>query len=186
MSSRFPARFGLRGQLLMTGAAVLLAFTAVIGVLGIRANARTPTRGSKRMFEGSVQPLSELGIARAKFNENRAFTNNHILERTAAEKAKRSTRSRPNGAVVDENLAEVKATLGDDHGKQLFTELTAATRDVPRAPAARCWRSPTPARTQEAYALNKQKRPPARPQAADVHALFDSKVAPASDGAARE
>ena len=175
MSPRLPARFGLRAKLL-SGAAVLLAFTAVIGVLGIRANAES-NASSKRMFEGSVKPLSELGIARAKFNENRAFTNNHILERTAAEKAKLVDKIKANGAVVDKNLAEVKASLRTDHGQQLFTELAAAVNAY-RDTRGEVLALSDAGKEQEAYALNKQKLLPLVRNAADAfNGLFDSKVA---------
>ena len=109
MSSRLPVRFGLRAKLL-SGASVLLVFTAVIGVLGIRTNAAS-NASAQRMFEGSVEPLAELGTARAKFNENRAFTNNHILERTAEEKAKLVEKIKANGAIVDKNLAAVEDSV---------------------------------------------------------------------------
>ena len=59
MQSLIPARFGLRAKLL-TGAAVLLAFTAVIGVLGIRSLDQA-NASSSRMYDVSVKPLAELG-----------------------------------------------------------------------------------------------------------------------------
>ena len=78
------------------------------------------------MYVSSVEPLAELGTARAKFNENRAFTNNHILETAAAEKARaRARRSTANNVIVDKNLAAVKESLATDEG----------TADVRRADA---------------------------------------------------
>ena len=56
MSPRLPARFGLRAKLL-SGAAVLLAFTAVIGVLGIRANADI-----QRELQTNVRRLGEAAL----------------------------------------------------------------------------------------------------------------------------
>ena len=47
----------------------------------------------------SVEPLDGLGDARAKFNENRAFINNYILEATAAGQA--------------EVLEKIKANVAD-------------------------------------------------------------------------
>ena len=77
MSKFIPSRFGLRAKL-MTGASVLLVFTALIGLLGIQALSDA-NDSSSRMYAVSVEPLAELGTARAKFNESRALTNNHIL-----------------------------------------------------------------------------------------------------------
>ena len=70
------------------------------------------------MYEASVEPLAELGTARAKFNENRAFTNNHILETDAAAKAELEGKIEANDAIVDKNLAAVEDSLATDEGKQ--------------------------------------------------------------------
>src|SRR4051794_40610657 len=108
------------------------------------------------MFEGSVEPLSELGVARAKFNESRAFTNNHILETTAAEKAKLAGKLKANDTVVDTKLAAVKNSLATAKGKQTFGALVAAIAEYRTARAGVLALSDQ-GKPQEAYALNKAK-----------------------------
>src|SRR5262245_4404180 len=87
------------------------------------------------MFAASVEPLAELGTARAKFNESRAFTNNHILESTPAAKAELADKLKANDAVVDKNLTAVEDSLATAKGKQLFATLTAAIGEYRKARA---------------------------------------------------
>ena len=78
------------------------------------------------MYKVSVEPLAELGTARAKFNENRAFTNNHILERDAAAKHELESKIEANNAIVDKNLAAVEDTLGHGRGPAACSRRCAA------------------------------------------------------------
>ncbi|WP_084285393.1 methyl-accepting chemotaxis protein [Solirubrobacter soli] len=179
MHPRLPSRFGLRAKLL-SGASVLLAFTALIGLLGIRTNAES-NASSKRMFAGSVEPLAELGTARAKFNESRAFTNNHILESAPADKAKLVEKLKANDAVVDQNLAKVEDSLATAKGKQAFAALGAAIVEYRKARTEVLAVSDT-GDVKAAYALNKAKVLPRVSEAVDAFtALFDSKVKLAGD-----
>ena len=174
MFPALPKRFGLRAKLL-SGAAVLLTFTAVIGLLGIRTTAAA-NLSSKRMFTGSVEPLAELGTARAKFNESRAFTNNHILERSQAEKDTLAEKLQANDAIVDKNLAAVKDSLTTEKDKEMFASLTVATGKYRTARAEVLAISDT-GKTDQAYALNKQQVLPRVAEAVEAFTgLFDSKV----------
>src|SRR4051812_30844533 len=129
------------------------------------------------MFAGSVEPLSELGVARAKFNESRAFTNNHILETTAAEKTKLADKLKANDAVVDKNLRAVESSLATEQGKRTFTALIAAIGAYQTARGEVLALSDQ-GKQREAYALNKQKVLPRVGEAVDAFTgLFDSKVA---------
>ena len=107
-----PHRFGLRGKLL-AGAAVLLTFTGTVGAFGIN-DIKSANHEADRLYSQSVVPLAELGTARAKFNENRAFVNNHALETTAEAKAEVESKIKQNVETIDSNLADVEATLGGD------------------------------------------------------------------------
>ena len=84
----------------------------------------------------SVEPLAELGTARAKFNENRAFTNNHILETAPAAKAELESKIEANNAVVDKNLAAVEKSLATDEGKRMFASLRTHLEGLPGGPRA--------------------------------------------------
>ena len=72
MSTILPKRFGLRAKLL-TGASVLLAFTALMGVLSTRdmSNAKQQTR---EMYEGAQQWMMERGIFEEKNPAIRDFS----------------------------------------------------------------------------------------------------------------
>ena len=161
MNSLLPARFGLRAKLL-TGAAVLLAFTAVIGVLGLRALDQANRAGA--MYDVSVEPLAELGTARAKFNENRAFTNNHILETSAADKAELETKIDANNAIVDKNLVAVEDRWPPTRASAC-SRPQAPPEGLPRGPQ-RGDRALRRRQAREAYALNKRRssRPRPRPR----------------------
>src|SRR5690349_15873949 len=128
------------------------------------------------MFAGSVEPLAELGTARAKFNESRAFTNNHILETSPAEKAKLADKLEANDAVVDKNLTAVEESLATASGKQSFAALTAAIGEYRKARGEVLAVSDT-GDLRAAYALNKAKVLPRVSEAVEgFTALFDSKV----------
>ena len=126
MNSLIPARFGLRAKLL-SGAAVLLAFTAVIGVLGI-ASARTrPTPAPTKMYGSSVEPLAELGTAAPSSTRTAPSPNNHILETEAAGEGELESKIEANNAVVDKNLAAVEKFIGHGRGKARCSPRCAAT-----------------------------------------------------------
>ena len=169
MKTFLPARFGLRAQLL-SGAALLLAFTTVIGVLGIRATANAD-RLSAHMYETSVEPLAALGTARAKFNETRAYTNNHILEPDAQAKDEIERKLAEDDAVIDAQLAAVARALGDE-ARTLTADLEAyreARTAVLEASSA--------GRRAQAYELNKRTvLPVVQKLATDFAELFDSTV----------
>ena len=67
----------------------MLALLIAVGALGISSVARV-AGDADTMFERAVEPLADLGVARAQFNENRAHVNDHILEVTG-ESVLRST-----------------------------------------------------------------------------------------------
>ena len=177
MSPRLPARFGLRAKLL-SGAAVLLAFTAVIGLLGMRTQRPIQRQLSTECSRAPLKPLAELGIARAKFNESRALTNNHIFETSTEEKAKLWTRA--DGQRHDRGQEPRRG--------QGLAQHRSGTAHVRRADARRSTSTATPARevlelsaagkAHEAYALNKRSVLPRVTEAAEAFTgLFDSKVA---------
>ncbi|HWK27259.1 MAG TPA: methyl-accepting chemotaxis protein [Solirubrobacter sp.] len=167
-------RFGLRAKLL-TGAAVLLAFTAVVGVLGIRTNSRANASADK-MFTVSVEPLAQLGTARAKFNESRAFTSNHVLETDASAKADMERKLKENAGIIDANLAKVGKSLSTESGRKLYADLQrnlAAYREA----RAKVLELSDQGKQAEAYRVDKASVLPAvNAAAANFTDLFDSKV----------
>ena len=141
--SIIPSRFGLRGKL-MAGSAVLLAFTGTVGALGVH-DMSSANSNADALFTESVEPLAELGTARAKFNENRAFVNNHILETAAADKAEIEAKMLANVKVIDENLADVDQSLANSPElKAEFDEGRHVDRGLPRRTATRCSSCPRP------------------------------------------
>ncbi len=63
--------------------ALLIALMAVVGFVGMRGTT-TVADEAHAMYTHAAVPLADMGVARAKLNENRAFLNNHMLERSGA------------------------------------------------------------------------------------------------------
>ncbi|MBE2315348.1 methyl-accepting chemotaxis protein [Solirubrobacter sp. CPCC 204708] len=174
--SFIPTRIGLRGKL-MAGSAVLLAFTGTVGAFGVH-DMNTANHHADTLFTGSAEPLAELGTARAKFNENRAFANNHILESTAAEKAKVEAKIKANVQVVDSNLAKVKDSVRGN--AELAREFEAVTAGIAsyRANRDKVIEFSNAGRAEEAYAYNKAEAVPDAAVVAEAFTkLFEGKVA---------
>jgi len=174
--SIIPTRFSLRGKLL-AGSAVLLAFTGAVGAFGIN-DIKSANHEADLLYSQSVVPLAELGTARAKFNENRAFVNNHMLESTADAKAEVEAKIQKNIATIDSNLADVEPTLSGD--AELQDDFTALKAEIATYREARnqVITLSSAGKAQEAYALNKAEAIPASAKvAASFTSLFEAKVA---------
>ena len=163
---RLPTRFGLRAKLL-SGAAVLLAFTAVIGLLGIRANAQ-----SNAQLETDVRGL---GRSRWPSSGSRARSSTRTARSRTTTSSRRpprrrrswSTRSRPTALIVGQEPGRGQGLARDRAGQAAVRRADGGDRRVPRRPRARSSRSRTPGKAQEAYALNKEKLLPRVREAAD-------------------
>ena len=64
-------------------------------------------------------PLAALGTARAKFNENRALLNNHILEAEVAGKAELEQRIADNAKLIDAAARGRRADTRDGGGQDV-------------------------------------------------------------------
>ena len=145
-------RLGIKAKLLGLSL-ILLAFTAVIGVLGIRTASQAEVR-SEVMYDKVVVALKDLGVARAKFNENRAFLNNHILEPDTAAKKELEGKLAENAKLIDENLDELSHTLTTAEGKAAFAALREHLGDY-RGARKDVLELSSQGQDDEAYALNK-------------------------------
>src|SRR3712207_5083078 len=93
--------------------ALLVALMLVVGVVGIKGTSRVSAEATT-MYDAAAKPLADMGIARAKLNENRAFLNNHILESDAKLTAEIEGKIEANDAEIDKRLAAVKTSLKTD------------------------------------------------------------------------
>ncbi len=94
-------------------AGVLLGLALVIGVVGV-TGLSTVASTSRAGFASETKPLGELGVAQAKFNENRALAYIHLL---AVDDAKRQTTRATvmaNRQVIAERLAAVAPEITPD------------------------------------------------------------------------
>ena len=158
---------------------MLLAFTAVIGVFGLRAldQANRAPRGCSRS-PSSRWPSS--GPPAPSSTRTGPSPNNHILEVAAADKAALEKKIEANNAIVDKNLTAVEKSLATDAGKRMFAALRGHLKDYREARAGVLVLSGAGKRD-EAYALNKRTVVPAATAAAKAFAdLFESKVSVAS------
>ncbi|MEI7744269.1 MAG: methyl-accepting chemotaxis protein, partial [Chloroflexota bacterium] len=156
--------------------AILIAFMVAIGLLSI-VNLGTANDNSVKLTEKVATPLADMGVARAKFNENRAFLNNYMLETDSTLDQGILDKITANDALITEKLAAIKATLLTDEGKAVFAELEGALAAYTAA-RTKVENLADTATQAEAYALNKAEAvPAAATAAADFQKLFDMKVA---------
>src|SRR5262249_41455158 len=124
-----------------------------------------------------VTPLVDLGVARADLNEMRAFTNNHLLEPSAAGKQEAEEKSDANTKDVDERLADVASSLVPAPERQLFAALSEARGDYDTV-RDRALELSDAGREDDAYAFNKAEVVPAFDAVASAFdALYDDKIA---------
>jgi methyl-accepting chemotaxis protein len=167
-------RSSIQAKLLASSVAILV-ITAIIGGVAIVQLSSANDRATNT-FENATKPLASLGVAHAKQNEQRAYTNNHILESTDAERGKIEAKMKANSVIVDTELAKVDRSLQTDSAKAIFAALErdrAVYTDVRDKVIALSRQN----RDTAAYAYNKTKVVPAFARvAADYDKLFDSKV----------
>ncbi|MDA0182947.1 methyl-accepting chemotaxis protein [Solirubrobacter phytolaccae] len=174
-------RISIKTKLLAT-VGLLLGLMVVVGIVGMRGTT-TVADEAHAMYQYAAKPLADMGVARAKLNENRAFLNNHILEGSdLAAKRELDGKIKANSEETTKRLAAVQRTLQTDTAKASFAELTAAN-EAYEAVRDRVLALSDQSRTEDAYALNKKEGVPAfTAVAAAFTELFDSKVALAESG----
>ncbi len=173
----------VRAKLIGTSA-ILIAFMAAIALLSI-VNLGSSRDVSQEIVTKVANPLADLGVARAKFNENRAFLNNYMLETDPAAKADLKAKIAANDATISDSMTKVQPTLVTDAGKADFADLqtSLAAYDAARTKVEALADGSTQA---AAYAMNKSDAlPAASTAAADFQKLFDSKVMVGTDLAAQ-
>jgi methyl-accepting chemotaxis protein len=166
---------GVRGKLLGTSA-ILIAFMILIGGFGL-VNLGSVSQQTTDLTTNVVQPLAELGIARAKFNENRAFVNNDMLETDKAVKAEIEAKVLANVKTIDEQLAAFEKSIQTDAARTAFAELKSSI-EAYRTERTEVMRLSDESTQAEAYAYNKDKAVPATAAVVEAFTtLYDSKVA---------
>jgi len=166
---------------LLATVGLLLGLMVVVGLVGMRGTT-TVADEAHAMYQYAAKPLSDMGVARAKLNENRAFLNNHILERSATEKRELVAKIKDNADETNKRLAAVEKTLQTEAAKASLAELSAAS-DAYDAVRVRVLELSDRGRAEEAYELNKREGVPAfAAVAAAFTELFDSKVSLAKSG----
>jgi methyl-accepting chemotaxis protein len=157
--------------------ALLLLFLLVVGLMSVSklSSVASESQGS---YDKVTVPLAELGEARALVNENRALTNNHILETDPAQQRRIEAKIAANAQSIDSALAGVRKTLVTPEGKATFTKLQADNTAYRSARAGVIERSNDPKVDAEtAFAYNKATAIPAVAKVqADYDKLFASKV----------
>ncbi len=178
MSNR-GRRVSLRAKLLGSSA-ILLAFTALVGLLGIHSSS-TINAGATRMYEKSAKPLAELGEARARFNENRALTLQSIAAKDAAQREQLVAKIDSNTDSVKTNLEAVGKSMETASGKASFSELQSDLTSY-RATRKQYLDLVNSGRADQAAALNASTLASAAAKVGDDFVkLFESKVKLAAD-----
>jgi methyl-accepting chemotaxis protein len=173
-------KLSIKTKLLAT-VGLLVALMAVVGFVGMRGSS-TVADEAHAMYMNAAKPLADMGVARAKLNENRAFLNNHILESGGAEMTEVEEKIKANSAETDKRLQAVERSLQSDTAKRAFADLMTA-QEAYSAVRDRVIELSRQNRQAEAYALNKREAVPAFAKVAEEFTeLFDSKVDLAASG----
>jgi hypothetical protein len=160
---------------LLASAGVLLALLVVVSVVGLSSMSRLAT-GERELYDGAVKPLVDLGVARAKSNEDRALAATYLLTDAAGRK-EISTRLAENTRLVDASLARAERTLVTDEGKRSYAQLMAGLARARKLKADVATLADA-GRIEAADAVFEQRYEPLfREQvAANFQRLFDSKA----------
>jgi methyl-accepting chemotaxis protein len=168
---RLPIQVKLLGS-----AGFILTCLLVVGIVGISSLASVADKADTVQAK-VVNPLEDLGVARAKLNENRAFTNNHYLEPDPTAKRELDQKIVDNDRTITQRLDQVRPTLLTEKGKAEFAALVTA-RSGYEAARADALKLSTAGEDERAYALNKAKVVTAFTAVATAFdALYASKVA---------
>src|SRR4051794_639181 len=167
-------RFSLRAQFL-GGFGIVLALTALVGLLGMRTASGISAKASAS-YEKSLKPLADLGAARASLNQSRALTLEHVLTedkpQMRAIEAKLGSLSRDTTA----RLARVRRTLDDPREQAAFARLQGDLASA-RAANGKVLELSSAGQVREAAALTKSAVEPAAEKiTADVATLYDLKA----------
>ncbi|MFN8631684.1 MAG: methyl-accepting chemotaxis protein [Chloroflexota bacterium] len=156
--------------------AILIAFMALMAGLWVYTLGEADALAAK-MNVNVVQPLDEIGVARAKFSENRAFLANHLLETTAEKKASYEDKIAANDKVIDDELAQFQPSLQTDQGKADYKALSEALAAY-RTGRTQVYAKSNAGDQAGAYAaIQSVTRPQVDKAVPAFQALFDSKVA---------
>jgi methyl-accepting chemotaxis protein len=105
---------------LLASAALLMAFTTLIGVMAISKLSSVNVRASENFAQGTL-PLARLGEARALINENRAFGVRYLID--PAGRAQLARDIDANTAAVKRDLAAVGPQLQTPKAKRTFAAI---------------------------------------------------------------
>jgi methyl-accepting chemotaxis protein len=166
---------------LLGSSALLLALMAALTLYSINSLGHV-AQLSQDSFSRATEPLAHLGIARAKQNEQRALTNNHILESTDAARAELDKKMKANSVVIDRELTAAKEGFLTSAGQKIYASLMASRADYSKGRKAVLALS-AQNRDAEAYAYNKDHVVPVFTKlAAHYDEAFSRKVKQAGDG----
>jgi len=156
--------------------AILIAFMALMAGLWIYTLSQADSLAGE-MNVNVVQPLNEIGIARAKFNESRGYLANHLLESTADKKKSYEDKIAANDTTIDENLAKFQTSIQSAQAKADFKTLSDAITAY-RTGRTQVYALSSAGDQANAYkAIQAVTRPQVDIAVPAFQSLFDSKVA---------
>ncbi len=166
---------GIRAKLI-AGFSTVLLLMVVVGVVGVYGLRSVNTEAAK-MYEFATVPLKELGIARAKANEDRALALSLLIEQDPDLKAKTYEKMAENDKLIEENLGLVANSLQTEKAKQLYATLQEHIKGFEAARDEVLKSTDEGASQDETFALWKEKVLPEFGKVAESFgALFDSKT----------
>ncbi|MCW3003484.1 MAG: methyl-accepting chemotaxis protein [Conexibacter sp.] len=166
---------------LLGSSGLLLALTAILTLFSISSLGHV-AQLSQDSFSRATEPIAHLALARAKQNEQRALTSNHILESTNAGRAALDKKMKANSAIIDRELTAAKSGFQTGAGQKIYAALMAARANYSKERKAVLGLS-SQNRDAEAYAYNQEHVSPVFTALdAAYDEAFSRKVKQANDG----
>src|SRR4051812_35593804 len=167
-------RVGLRTKLL-GGFGIVLALTALIGVLGIRTAAGMSERATG-MYDDALKPLVDLGVVRSALNQSRAFTDEHVMADDAATQKRMLDGIAVNAKDANVRLRRIQKSLNTPQEQATFAQLMTDVNSG-RGVRAKVLQLSAANKKRDAIALSKSAGEPSAAKInTDLVKLFDLKT----------
>ncbi|HWT93623.1 MAG TPA: methyl-accepting chemotaxis protein [Solirubrobacteraceae bacterium] len=161
---------------------LLLALMLVVGAVAANRLSNVAAE-SRAMYNDAAKPLADLGVARAKLNEQRAIANALLVGRNSAESAAGLTKTlQADDTIIADRFAAVKGTLRKQQARDAFATLTPQVEEYQKI-LDRIAELSNAGRFAEGYRINVTQAVPRFTELAKLFdALYESKVALAAEG----
>ena len=165
---------------LLTTVGLLIVLMVVVGVVGISGLSDMASNSSST-FTNVTKPLADLGVVKADINENRAYTNLHVLQTDPAEIKALEGKIAANAAQIDRRLQAVSKTIVNADGRKTYERVTTDLAQLSKLRAEVLDLSRVNRNAEATKLITQNVVPQSAKVTASIDALLDLKVKLASD-----